>query len=219
MSHNKDENKTLLGMSSEEERFDSNTNSPVRQTHLSPQMSSSMMMKNKKKSPTQATEFTTNRVLNAIGGNVVGTGGGSGSGSDSMKMMHHDTSSGSGSGMDDDYNNALELMEMREKKKKKKNKKNNKKWREMTPEERRIKEESEDAKSFFSNERTFLGWIGLTFSLGAIGTAIITFFGTEGVSLGTGLFLWGIAIMFMLYSTVQFRRRGHVVYCFHENMV
>ncbi|EGG15454.1 hypothetical protein DFA_10293 [Cavenderia fasciculata] len=89
--------------------------------------------------------------------------------------------------------------------------KKKKKWEMLTPEERRIKEESQDAKSFFSNERTFLGWIGLTFSLGAIGTAIITFFGSEGVSLGTGLFLWATAMLFMTYATIQFRRRGKAI--------
>ncbi|EGC35061.1 hypothetical protein DICPUDRAFT_152640 [Dictyostelium purpureum] len=95
------------------------------------------------------------------------------------------------------------------KKKGKKGKKNKDKF--LTPEERRIKEESKDAKSFFSNERTFLSWIGLTFSLGAIGTSIITWFGSEGVSLATGLFLWGVSIIFMAYSTIQFRRRGHAI--------
>ncbi|KYQ92872.1 prespore-specific protein [Tieghemostelium lacteum] len=96
-------------------------------------------------------------------------------------------------------------------KKKKKKKKKGGKDEELTPEERRIKEEAKDAKSFFSNERTFLSWIGLTFSLGAIGTAIITWFGTEGVSLATGLFLWITAILFMAYSTLQFRRRGNAI--------
>ncbi|KAK5578569.1 hypothetical protein RB653_008241 [Dictyostelium firmibasis] len=102
-----------------------------------------------------------------------------------------------------------------EKKEKKKKKKNGggggNKDKFLTPEERRIKENSKDAKSFFSNERTFLSWIGLTFSLGAIGTAILTWFGSEGVSLATGVFLWAIAMIFMIYSTMQFRRRGHAI--------
>ncbi|KAM9984171.1 hypothetical protein ACTFIZ_003862 [Dictyostelium cf. discoideum] len=102
-----------------------------------------------------------------------------------------------------------------EKKEKKKKKKNGggggNKDKFLTPEERRIKENSKDAKSFFSNERTFLSWIGLTFSLGAIGTAIITWFGSEGVSLATGVFLWAISMVFMVYSTMQFRRRGHAI--------
>ncbi|KAN0023357.1 hypothetical protein ACTFIU_011527 [Dictyostelium citrinum] len=101
--------------------------------------------------------------------------------------------------------------EKKEKKKKKKNGGGGNKDKFLTPEERRIKENSKDAKSFFSNERTFLSWIGLTFSLGAIGTAIITWFGSEGVSLATGVFLWAISMVFMIYSTMQFRRRGHAI--------
>eukprot|EP01112_Ceratiomyxa_fruticulosa_P021141 TRINITY_DN7368_c0_g1_i2.p2 TRINITY_DN7368_c0_g1~~TRINITY_DN7368_c0_g1_i2.p2 ORF type:complete len:249 (-),score=68.74 TRINITY_DN7368_c0_g1_i2:140-886(-) len=68
-----------------------------------------------------------------------------------------------------------------------------------------------DAKSLLSNERNFLSWIGTSFSLGAIGTAIITFFGTDVVSLISGVFLWTIAIGFILYSTMQFRRRADAI--------
>ncbi|KAF2069903.1 hypothetical protein CYY_008774 [Polysphondylium violaceum] len=105
----------------------------------------------------------------------------------------------------------LEDQEMFYSKKLKKKKKKKNQDQFLTPEERRIKEESKDAKSFFSNERTFLSWIGLTFSLGAIGTSIITWFGTEGVSLATGLFLWATSMLFMGYSTLQFTRRGHAI--------
>eukprot|EP01113_Clastostelium_recurvatum_P035150 TRINITY_DN4858_c0_g1_i1.p1 TRINITY_DN4858_c0_g1~~TRINITY_DN4858_c0_g1_i1.p1 ORF type:complete len:251 (-),score=78.65 TRINITY_DN4858_c0_g1_i1:63-815(-) len=68
-----------------------------------------------------------------------------------------------------------------------------------------------DLKSLLSNERNFLSWVGTSFSLGAIGTAIITFFGGEDASLLSGIFLWVIAIAFIIYSTWQFRARARAI--------
>ncbi|EGC29692.1 hypothetical protein DICPUDRAFT_84303, partial [Dictyostelium purpureum] len=69
---------------------------------------------------------------------------------------------------------------------------------------------SDDSK-LFSNERTWMSWVGTTFSLGAIGTSIITFFGTESLSLFTGLCLWIIAIGFLVYSYIIFRLRRRAI--------
>eukprot|EP01133_Synstelium_polycarpum_P001404 gene1404-1620_t len=68
-----------------------------------------------------------------------------------------------------------------------------------------------DDSKLFSNERTWMSWVGLTFSLGAIGTSIITFFGTENVTLFTGVTLWVIALSFLVYSYVIFRKRRFAI--------
>ncbi|KYQ96719.1 prespore-specific protein [Tieghemostelium lacteum] len=69
---------------------------------------------------------------------------------------------------------------------------------------------SDDSK-LFSNERTWMSWVGLTFALGAIGTAIITFFGTENLTLFTGVSLWVIALGFLIYSYIIFRKRRYAI--------
>ncbi|KJE92304.1 hypothetical protein CAOG_03305 [Capsaspora owczarzaki ATCC 30864] len=66
-----------------------------------------------------------------------------------------------------------------------------------------------DPKTMFANERTFLSWLSLTTSLGAIGTLLITFFDNAGMGLGCAM--WAIALVFMLYAVRVFRRRAHAL--------
>lgn len=65
-----------------------------------------------------------------------------------------------------------------------------------------------DPKVLFANERTFLGWLGVCTSLGAIGTSLLTFFAHDAVAIALGCTMWALALSFMGYAAIMFRRRA-----------
>eukprot|EP01004_Peranema_trichophorum_P010908 NODE_9743_length_568_cov_11.638202_g9105_i0.p1 GENE.NODE_9743_length_568_cov_11.638202_g9105_i0~~NODE_9743_length_568_cov_11.638202_g9105_i0.p1 ORF type:complete len:148 (-),score=27.54 NODE_9743_length_568_cov_11.638202_g9105_i0:68-511(-) len=66
------------------------------------------------------------------------------------------------------------------------------------------------AKAYFANERTFLGWQGISTLLGMLSLALLQI-DTSSASQGASVWCMIAACMFLVYSLIVFKKREYVI--------
>ncbi|KNC55460.1 uncharacterized protein AMSG_01721 [Thecamonas trahens ATCC 50062] len=78
-------------------------------------------------------------------------------------------------------------------------------------EELKVLARMKEPRTLLANERTFLSWAASSLRLGAIGTALITFFGHTAFAMFLGCALWTIAVVYLAYSIRRYRQRAQAL--------